>query len=124
MLLFKNDGALIGRFEHFNELAGYIAQKESVKRGNSDPACWKPAWSFAVLSSDEVGDLLHTLPENHEEKELVTAWERQLSIVQMCEGDCKDIHYVLVEGAVNIESLREDWCLDYFTAHGMYLTQD
>ncbi|WP_032113578.1 hypothetical protein [Candidatus Paracaedibacter symbiosus] len=48
--------------------------------------------------------------------------ECQLAVVEMCEGDYKNIRQIIVTPNINVEGLREDWCLDYCHAHDMSVT--
>ena len=123
LVLSKNDGTPIASFESFGELCQHITTQENSKLLPGHPEFGKSFWGFLVLSPERIANLINTLKKSYDEKILYDAWHRQLSIVEICEGNYEKVHQVIVEPNVNIEALREDWCVDYCEANGMSLTK-
>jgi hypothetical protein len=81
----------------------------------------KEPWSFLVLTPNRIAVLLSTLRKPHDPLLLQEAWEKQLTVVEVCKGDFKGLKQIKVEPGVDIEVLRKEWCLDYCQANGMTL---
>ena len=80
---------------------------------------FKGPWSFLVLTPNRIAALLSTLNKPCNQEMLQEAWERQLTIVDVCKGDFKGVKQVVVQSAAQIEALQQEWCTDYCAAHGL-----
>jgi hypothetical protein len=79
----------------------------------------KAPWNFLVLTPDRIAALLNTLKKPYDHLMLQEAWEKQLTVVDLCKGDFKELQQVVVQSAAQIEALQQEWCADYCAAHGM-----
>ncbi len=123
LVLTKKDGTPIAVFENYPELYQHIRNQENSKLLESHPEFGQSFWSFLVHLPERIPELINTLKKDHDVEVLREAWRQQLSVVEMCEGDFKNIRQILVTPNINIDALREDWCLDYCDAHGMSVTE-
>lgn len=122
LILSKNDGTPIASFENYQELYRHITYKENLKLMEDHLEFGQSSWSFLILSPERIGELIDTLKKDYDETILFEAWRQQLPIIEMCEGDYTNIRQILVTPNINIEGLREDWCLGYCHAYDMSIT--
>ena len=120
--LTKKDGALVAPFENYQEALRYITDKENVKLLRNHPEFNQLSWGFLFLSPQKVAEAIHIARWGYDEDFFLDAWEQQVPIVAMCEGNPQNIHRQLIGRTANVDALREDWCKDYCTDHGMILS--
>jgi hypothetical protein len=121
--LFKTDGTLLNVFEEYRDLYLYITHQENAKLFKDHPEFGQPAWSFRVLSLEQVAKLIQTLEKDYDMLLLFEAWERKLPMVEIGEGSPQEIVQILVTPDIDVENLRDNWCLAYCKAHGLYATE-
>jgi hypothetical protein len=96
---------------------------EAIKTKGGHNKFWgenvKNPWSFLVLTPNRIAMLLSVLKKPYDLLLLQEAWEKQLTIVEVCKGNFKGLKQTIVEPDVDIETLRKEWCLDYCQANGM-----
>lgn len=63
--------------------------------------------------------LLSTLRKPYDSLMLQEAWEKQLTIVEVCKGNFKGLKQIMVEPCVDIETLRKEWCVEYCQANDL-----
>jgi hypothetical protein len=83
----------------------------------------KDPWSFLVLTPNRIAALLNTFRKPYDHLMLQEAWEKQLTVVDVCKGDFKDLKQVVVQSAAQIGALQQEWCRDYCTAHGIIVVE-
>ena len=124
MLILSKDGNPVSLFDNYKELYRYITNQENAKLlkipFEPDQSCW----SFLFLSPRKIAELIHTLRKGYNEQILMEAQKQELAIVEICEGDYKNIRQILVTPDINVEGLQEEWCLGYCHAHGMTVIKD
>ena len=121
--LFKTDGTPVKVFEEYRDLYQYITHAESLKMFETHPDFGTSAWSFSVLSPERVARLIQTLQKDYDMMLLFEAWDRGLSMLELCEGDDQGIVQILVTPDIDVEKLRNKWCLAWCQAHGLYATE-
>jgi hypothetical protein len=119
--LFKNDGMPVKEFDGYRELYHYITHAESLKIFENHPDFGASAWSFRVLSPERVAMLIQALRKEYDMMLLFEAWERGLPMLEMCEGDA--MVQILVTPDIEVEILRNNWCLAWCKAHGLYAAE-
>lgn len=124
MLILSKNGNPVSQFKNYRELYRYITSQENAKLLKGPSGFEQSWWSFLFLSPARIAELIHTLRKEYDEKILMEAQQQQLAIVEICEGNYKDIRQILVTPNINVEALREDWCVDYCDAHGMTVIKD
>jgi len=80
-------------------------------------------WSFLVLTPNRIAALLSTLRKPYDPLVLQEAWEKQQTLVEICQGDFKGLKQIIVEPGVDIGALQKKWCSDYAEAHNMVVTE-
>jgi hypothetical protein len=100
---------------------------EAIKTKGGHNKFWgehtQDPWSFLVLTPNRIAALLTTLRKPYDPLMLQEAWEKQLTVIEVCKGDFKDLKQIIVEPAVDIEAMQKKWCSDYAEAHDMALTE-
>ena len=100
---------------------------EAIKTKGGHNRFWgehaQDPWNFVILDPNRIAALLSTLKKPYDHLMLQEAWEKQLTIVDVCKGDFKDLKQVVVHSAAQIEALQQDWCADYCAAHGLSLKE-
>jgi hypothetical protein len=100
---------------------------EAIKTKGGHNKFWgdhiKDPWSFLVLTPNRIAALLCTLRKPYDPLMLQEAWEKQLSLVEICKGNFKELKQIIVEQGVDIEALQKNWCFDYCKAHNMHVKE-
>jgi hypothetical protein len=100
---------------------------EAIKTKGGHNKFWgdhvKDPWSFLVLTPNRIAVLLSTLRKPHDFLMLQEAWEKQLTVVELCKGDFKGLKQIMVETGVDIEALRKAWCFEYCQANSMTILE-
>jgi hypothetical protein len=81
--------------------------------------CIKDPWSFLVLTPNRIAALLNTFRKSYDPLLLQEAWEKQLTVVDVCKGDFKGLKQIIMQSSAQIEALQQEWCRDYCAIHGM-----
>jgi hypothetical protein len=121
--LFKNDGTLLKVFEGYRDLYLYITHEENRKLFKNHPEFSTPAWSFSILSPEQVARLIQALEKDYDMLLLFEAWERKLPMIEIGEGKYQEVTQILVTPDIDVEGFRDGWCLAYCKAHGLYATR-
>lgn len=79
----------------------------------------KNPWNFFILTPNKIAALPSTLRKSYDHLMLQEAWEKQLTMIDVCKGDFKDLKQILVQSTAQIKALQKEWCRDYCIAHGM-----
>jgi hypothetical protein len=119
LTLFKNDGSPIMSFKTYKELYKHIRDQENMKLLEDHPEFGKTAWSFTVLSPEEVAERYKSLEKRYDLKTLSRALQEKSGIIEMCQGDENNPYLVIASPGVDIEGFRKDFCDDYCYTHGM-----
>jgi len=114
-------GMPITSFRTWEETCQYIADQENQKLSPDNPQFYKSLWRFDVLAPDRIDQIVAILNLPYDRKILLEAWHKQVSMVDMCEGDLDIARQIPLDGRVRLEALREDWCRSYFEDHGLVL---
>jgi len=100
---------------------------EAIKTKGGHNKFWgdhiKDPWSFLILTPNRIAVLLSTLRKPYDSSMLQEAWEKQLTVAEVCKGNFKGLKQTIVQSAAQIEALQKEWCLDYCQANGMSITQ-
>jgi hypothetical protein len=121
--LFKNDGTFLTVFEDYRDLYLYITHQENSKLFKNHPEFSSSSWSFRVLSPEQVARLIQTLEKDYDMLVLFEAWERKLPMVEIGEGNPQGVVQLLVTADIDVEGLRDNWCLAYCKEHGLYTAE-
>ena len=121
--LSKNDGTPIASFDNYRELYLHINHIENMKILRSHPEFGRSIWSFMVLSPMRVRELENTLQKEYDREVLVRAIKEGSGIIEICQGDIKNLHLIINSPGVDVEGFRKDFCDDYCDAHDMTITE-
>ena len=121
--LTKKDGTFVTSFRTYEEACQYIADEENPKLLPDHPQFCQTYWNFDVLTPERIGKLLVMLHAHCDRKVLREAWRSQVSLLDVCEGDLRTARQIPLDGRVNLDALREDWCKDYFEDHDGVLSE-
>jgi len=121
--LSTNDFAPMGNFKDYAELCEHIRDLENLKlvKGHSEFA--QPKWSFMLLPWERVLELYTVLKKEYDLNTLSRALQEGSGIIEMCEGDERDLHLIVASPGVDIEGFRKDFCDDYCHAHDLVITE-
>lgn len=122
--LTKKDGTFVTSFRTWEEARQYIADEENRKLLPDHPQFGKSYWNFEVLPPDRIRQLLIAAFQLYYNRQvLLDAWLKQVSVVDSCEGNLDKGRQIPLDGRVNLDALREDWCRDYFEDHDFVLSK-
>lgn len=115
------NGAEWGQFENYREIFDYLTTIENLKLLAKQPDFKQVNWSFTVYPPQRAAVLyIHSKDPSEAMKE---AFEEKLSLIEICTGDYKSPVYTVVTPNVNIEYLKQKWCLDYCTFHHLIVKE-
>ena len=104
-------------FKNYNFLFEYIKETERKKLIETG----ETHWSFVHRSDKTLSLLYHrtrkALENFFTEKER-EAFEKGLSILEMCNGNCENPTQIILTQDINIKEVRKKWCRDYCLEHG------
>ena len=108
----KPNGKLIKSFKNddvFNRLsAGELLEDH--------PEVDTTHWGFVVFPPESVPNLYFNLKQKP--APLKEAYEQQLGVIEVCNGDYANPTYVPIIPSLDIEKLKKDWYLECCKKHG------
>ena len=121
--LSKNDGTPIASFENYRELYLHINHIENMKLLPDHPEFGQSHWGFLVLSPQRVIELHNTLKKEYDPEILSRALKEKSGLIEICEGDVKNLHLIVASPDADIEGHRKDFCDNYCDAHDLTITE-
>jgi len=119
--LSKNDGMPIENFKNYQKLYAYIRDQESINLLKS--RFGKTGWSFLVYSPEKVAEFAESLKIHHNPETIDRALKEKSGLVEICEGDERDLRVIIISPETDVEGHRKDFCDDYCHAHKLILTE-
>jgi hypothetical protein len=107
---FKNDDA----FNHLS--AGELLEDH--------PEVDTTHWGFVIFLPKAVPDLYFKLKQQPVPAPLKEAYEQQLGVVEVCNGDYTNPIYVPITPSLDIGKLKKDWYLECCKKHGFLVVEE
>ena len=121
--LSKNDFTPMGNFKDYAELCDHIRDLENLKLVTGHSQFAQPKWSFMFLPWDRVLELYTILKKEYDLDTLSRALMEGSGIIEMCEGDERDLHLIVASPEIDVEGFQKDFCDDYCHAHDLVITE-
>ena len=119
--LFNSRSEQVMSFQDYDDLLSYIKEIEHENQKETRLQRDREYWSFTFHSNQRLSLVYwKAIMANRiilTEKEQ-DAYEGGYDLLEICEGDSKQIKQIILTPSVDIEELKKIWCREYCAHHG------
>jgi len=113
------NGQRVQQFDNYNQLFDYLTVFENLKFISHHFDVKQMNWSFTIYSSKQVASL-YAYSKNPDEA-IREAFEEELPLIEICSGSYPRPLYIVNTPNVNMDYLKQKWCLDYCIFHDLII---
>ena len=110
------------KFQGYDELFEHLSEIENLKLIEETPDLKNMNWSFTVYNHDRVKALQAHM--KNQPTAIKEAFEKQLSVIEICTGDFENPRYIPVTPDLDQESAKRNWCIDYCAFNHLPITEN
>jgi len=116
----------IGIFDDYDNFLNFITALENQKLLEVSPSFGRGYWAFAEYSQEKLQKICAWIKPGYLTTVQTKALEQKLGLVEICRGDPGALQEIPVTPELDVEELKNTFCLDYCREHGWRLieTQD
>jgi len=119
----RKNGMSLDNFASYREAHQLITLLENAQVKGSKFRYSNAYWAFTVFSPEQLEQLEVILEKSCNREVMRKAIERKVSMLDVCEGNPNASRQYLLDKSVDLESLRKDWCRNYFEDCGFVLSE-
>lgn len=108
-------------FDDFDELFDCITTIENLKLVAKCPDTEHLSWSFTIYQPRRVAALC--IPKRNAHPTIFEAFDENLPLIEICIGDYKKPQYIVLTPNVDLNHLKQKWCIDYCTFHHLLIRE-
>ena len=118
--IFNSKGEKLGAFRNYKQLFWSIKKIEGLKLLKGKYQYGQSNWLFQYRPYEKLSMVYHHMIEKHPTPIERQAYERQLDMIDIYQGNYDSYTQLLVTPDLDVDRLKKNWCRAYCKAQGYF----